>query len=125
MAIQQKTLPATIAAGQALSNAILVGDFTLCGLYIPAGWTGTGAITWQTSFDGGNTFVELNDSTGAAVSLPATTAAGTYYALDLRNPNLAGLTLVKLRSGTVGAPVNQASQMILQVITRRFNPAAP
>lgn len=124
MSIQQKTLPATILAGQSLSNAVLVGDFTLCGLYIPAGWT-AGAITWQTSFDGGNTFVEVNDSTGAAVSLPSTTAASTYYALDLRNPSLAGLVLVKIRSGTVGAPVNQASQMVVQVVTRRFNPAGP
>jgi len=102
-----------------------VGDFTLCGIYIPSGWTGTGAITWQTSFDGGNTFVEVNDSTGAAVSLPTATAASTYYALDLRNPSLAGLVLVKIRSGTVGTPVNQASQMVVQVVTRRFNPAGP
>ena len=121
MSVAQKYMPATIAAGGSLSNAVLLGDYTLSGLLFPAGWTAA-SISYQTSFDGGLTWYELNDSTGAAISLPATTAAGTYYAIDVRNPSLTGLTMIKIRSGSVGTPVTQASARVVQVIGRRIYP---
>ena len=121
MSIALKTVPATIQAGQSLSSPVLLGDYTLCGMFFPAGWT-TGAITMQVSFDDGATYVELNDSSGTAVSLPASASANTYYAIDPRNANLAGATNIKIRSGTVGAPVTQAAAVTVKVIGRRLYP---
>lgn len=122
MSVAQKFIPATIAAGQSLSNAVLLGDYTLSGILTPSNWTGAGGLSYQTSFDGGNTWFELNDSTGAAVSLPTATAASTYYAIDVRNPSLTGVTMIKIRSGSVGTPVNQTTASVLQVVGRRIYP---
>lgn len=121
MSIGLKRIPATIQAGQSLSNGVLVGDYTVCGLYFPAGWTGAG-ISYQISFDDGATWVELNDSTGGAVTLPAASAASSYYAIDVRDKSLTGVTMLKLRSGTLAAPVNQAATSIVYVVCRRIYP---
>lgn len=122
MSVVLKNVLATIAAGASLSNGVLLGDYTLCGLFFPAGWTGTGAITAQISFDDGNTWQELNDATGAAVSVLAATAASKYYAIDVRDKNLTGVTMIRLRSGTVGAPVTQTNQVVVNVVGRRIYP---
>jgi hypothetical protein len=122
MSIAQKTIPATFAAGQSLSNGVLLGDYTLCGFYFPAGWTGAGAITYQISVDNGLTWYELNDDAGAAVSVPAATAASKYYAINPDNAYLTGATMLKLRSGTVAAPVVQTAGCVVTVVGRRIYP---
>ena len=122
MSVAQKTLPATIAAGQSLSNGVLLGDYTLAGVLTPPNWTGTAGLSYQISFDSGNTWYELNDSTGAAVSLPSATAPSTFYAIDVRNPSLTGVTMIKIRSGSVGTPVTQTTASLLQVVGRRIYP---
>jgi hypothetical protein len=119
MSIVQKAIPVTIAAGASLSSGALLGDSTICAVYFPTGWT-TAAITWQVSFDDGNTWVELGDATGAPVSLPASAVAATYYTIDPRNASFTGVTMLKLRSGTAGAPVTQAAAQVVKVITRRM-----
>lgn len=121
MSVALKRIIATIPAGQSLSNGVLLGDYTLSGLYFPAGWTAA-AISYQISFDDGLTWVELGDTTGAPVSLPAATAASTYYAIDVRDKNLTGVTMIKLRSGTAAAPVVQAAAAQVIVVGRRIYP---
>lgn len=122
MSVTQKVLAASIGAAQNVSNGILIGDYCICGLIFPANWTGTPGITWQISVDNGVTWYELNDDTGAAVSEPAATAAGKYYAINPFQVSLTGAVLVKLRSGTVAAPALQTNAVVVQVVTRRIYP---
>lgn len=119
MSTAVKYMPVTIPSGQSLSNGALLGDYSLCGLLFPAVWTAAG-LTYQISFDGGTTFVNLNDSTGTEVALPASPAAGKYFAIDPFNSSLTGITLLKLRSGTAAAPVNQAQDTTVIVVGRRI-----
>lgn len=121
MARHSKTAPASIPPGQALSGGVLLGDYTLCGIAVGSPWTAA-AISYQVSFDMGNTWVELNGSNGLPVALPGTTAAGVYYAIDVRNPSLTGVTMVKIRSGTLAAPVVQAAGGSITVVMRLVYP---
>lgn len=106
-------IPAVIAIGTALSPEADLGAGTLVGVAMPAAWTAA-AITFQVSSDGGVTWNEMTTSAGAAVSF--TVAASQYIAVD---PTLwRGVNAVKVRSGTSGAPVNQAAQATVTLITR-------
>jgi len=62
----------TIAAAATISSAIDLKIDTLCGIYIPAGFTGT-TITFSASYDATN-YSPVKDGAGAAVSY--TCAAG-------------------------------------------------
>jgi hypothetical protein len=125
MSVALKKIPAKFAAGASLSAGVLLGDYTLCGLYFPAGWTAAN-ISMQISFDDGATWVELNDAAGSAVVLglpgPTTTQPSTYYSIDVRQPNITSVTMMKLRSGLVGAPVAQPNAPTVMVVGRRIYP---
>jgi len=106
-------LPATIAAGQAISAEIDLGAMTLVGIVMPPAWTAAG-MTFQISPDGGATWVEHTNSAGAATNFVV--GGGQYIAVD---PALwRGVYSMKVRSGTVGAPVNQTVGAALQLICR-------
>lgn len=103
--------PAAIAAGAALTGQINLGVETLHGILIPSNWTAAG-LTFQVSIDGGATFYEMNDVTGAAVTM--TVAEGTYVAVD---PTLwRAVNCFKIRSGTLGSPVDQVSAVTLNLV---------
>ena len=123
MSAALKAIPLTIASGQSLSNGALLGDYTLCGINFPAGWT-TAAVTFQLSFDDGATWVNLSDNTGTEVQVITSALASKYYALDPRDKNLAGLALIRLRSGTSATPVVQASAVTVNVVGRKMNAVA-
>lgn len=96
-------LPVTIPVGGALSPEINLGAQTLHGIVIPATWTAA-ELTFQVSIDGGATWHEMNDATATAVSCAVT--AGDYAALD---PDLwRSINCLKIRSGTLAVPVDQA-----------------
>jgi len=114
MAINQAQIPALIASGTSLSGAIALGDGTLCGIAMPAGWDAA-ALSFQVSVDGGTTWGEMQTIT-AAVSVTA--AAGQYIALD---PAIwRGLNLLKVRSGSLASAVNQTADRTLTLQTRRL-----
>src|SRR4051794_17824191 len=98
--------PGTITSGTALSSPIAIGADTLEGIAMPAAWT-TANITFQTSFDGGTTWLELINDAGTAVTL--TGAAAGSFILLATTPKYAwrGVNLIKVRSGTSGSPMNQ------------------
>ena len=121
MAKHSKTASGSIGAGQSLSNGVLLGDYTLAGIAIGSPWTAA-PITYQASFDYGNTWQELNNSAGTAVSIPSSTTAGTYYAIDVRDPSLTGVTMLKVRSGTVASPVVQTAGGSFFVVMRLVYP---
>lgn len=104
---------ATIAAGTSLSAAVGLGIKTLVGIVMPAAWT-TAGLTFQSSVDGGQTFVELLGSTGTALGL--TVAASQHIAVD---PALwRSVNNIIIRSGTLGSPVNQVAQASLILLVK-------
>lgn len=105
-------ISATIASGTSLSGAAALGAKTLVGIAMPAGWDAAD-LTFQVSADGGTTWLEMQ-SGSAAIDLKA--AAGQYVAVD---PALwRGVNMVKVRSGTSGAAVNQTADRVLSLIVR-------
>lgn len=101
----------TIASGQSLTDAIVLGGRVLVGVVMPASWTAA-SLTFQASIDG-STWVNVYDSEGTEVS--ATAGAGTYVAFA--NPILfAGVNRMKVRSGTSGTAVNQGAERTLYLM---------
>jgi hypothetical protein len=112
MAAGLEPIVATIASGTALSAAVPLGAKTLHGIAMSAGWDAA-ALTFQVSYDGGTTFQEMQ-STSAVVSYTA--AAAQFIAID---PAIwRGINMIKVRSGTSGAPVNQTADRTLNLIVR-------
>lgn len=103
---------ATIAAGQSLSGPVAIGPQTLVGIQMPATWTAA-VLTFQVSLDGGATWQENYDANGE-VTFQA--AAGQYIAVDYAQ--WGGVAMLQVRSGTVGAPVNQTSAAVIGLVAR-------
>jgi hypothetical protein len=112
------TLTATVPNGAtALSSAIFIGEKVICGIKMSAAWS-TAALTFQWSFDG-ETWAELMDSNGTAISVAAP-AQGTQFTLD--PSDFAAVVWVKVRSGTANTPVNQGADRVLTLFARKFYP---
>lgn len=79
---------------------------------MPAAWNAA-AFTFQVSADG-LTFVELVDAAGAAVTV-ATPTVSTAVQLPAA---CAAAQYLKIRSGTLGAPVNQGAERVLKVVAK-------
>lgn len=112
----QEQFPAAIALGAALSAQVDIGGYTLVGIMVPSTWT-TAAITFQGSPDGGTTWGEVTDITGVPIEVTSLTG-GTAYFVALDPAKFRGLRSLKVRSGTVGAPVAQISAVSLMLLTR-------
>lgn len=93
---QLVSVPCTIANTAQESAAIDLAGFTLCGILLPAAFTGT-AITFEVSDSLAGTFVALK-STTSGTALSYTVAQGTYAALDPKD--FQGVNFLKLKSGT-------------------------
>ena len=107
-----ETITATIASGASLSEATALGAKTLCGIAMPAAWDAA-VLTFQVSADG-TTWLEMQ-TTSAAVSYTA--AASQYLAFD---PAIwKGINLVKVRSGTLGAAVNQTLASAIGLVVKQ------
>lgn len=102
----------TIAASAALSGAANLGGLHAVGILMPSGWTAAN-LTFQASVDG-ETYYDVYDKTGAELSVTAGTSR--YIQLDLGL--FAGFNFLKVRSGTTGTPVNQASARTVSIIAR-------
>ena len=102
---------ANISIGQSLSGAVQLTGLLVVGIVIPAEWTAAN-LTFQASADGA-TYNDLYDDIGTEKTVTA--AAARYIII---NPtDFAGIELLKVRSGTSGAPVAQAAarELILMV----------
>lgn len=86
---------ATIASGQTVSAAIPTAGLSLCGVQLPAAFTGT-TLTFQGSVDG--TTYQVIKSTTSGTSLSYTVAQGTFAAID--PTPFYGLSYIKLVSGS-------------------------
>lgn len=103
----------TIASGASLSDAIDVrGVRAPAVIEMPASWTAA-ALTFQTSYDG----VTFKDYYSLVSEVSATSAAASR-SIFLPINEFAGIRFLKIRSGTSAAPVNQAAERVLKLITR-------
>ena len=104
---------AAIAINTAVSGAVVLPPAEyLCGIQMPAAWT-TADITFQASYDG-TTYYDLYDQDGNEITISA--AASRFIIL---NPdNFWGFHWLKVRSGTMGTPVNQAAARTVVLLTR-------
>lgn len=85
-----------IANGQQSSAAFNCGGMALCGILLPAAFTGT-ALTFEVSSAIDGTFVPLK-STTSGTALSYTVAQGTYCALDPKD--FQGVQFLKIKSGS-------------------------
>ena len=117
MSLALKRTLVTIASGTSLSPGILLGDKALCGIQFSAAWTAAN-LTFQISFDDGATWTDLYDDAGIETTMAPAAPAGKYLAIDASL--FMGITMIKIRSGTTAAPVVQAADRALTVVSRKF-----
>lgn len=108
-----EAVPVTISSGQSLSAAADLGGLRLFGIVMPSAWA-TANLTFQMSHDGGSTWSNVYDASGN--ELTATAGTSRFIALD--PANFAAVTMLKVRSGTSGTPVNQGADRVLQLVLR-------
>lgn len=84
-----------IALGQTESAAINCGGMALCGIKLPATFTGT-ALTFEMSDAIDGTYVPVTSSSGSAISY--TVAANKYAAIDPKD--FQGINFLKIKSGS-------------------------
>lgn len=123
----------TIANGASLSDAYDIGENeTLTGIILPA-WTSaaltltagnpgtmTPAYNWggpngTTEFRDGLTYVGVVDESTDAEFAVAAATGGIYIAID--GTKLAGLQYIRVRSGTQAAPVVQAAERLITIVS--------
>lgn len=90
------TSPVVIANGQQESGAQDCGGLSLCGILIPAAFTGT-AITFEMAATLTGTYVPVK-STISGTALSYTVAQGAYYAIDPKD--FSGVQFLKIKSGS-------------------------
>lgn len=88
------SIPVTIASGQGLSAVIPTEGFSLCGIQIPAAFTGT-ALTFQACATASGTFQPVYNSAGA---VSYTVAQGRYIAIDPKD--FQGIAFLIIVSGS-------------------------
>lgn len=117
----RNAIKVTIPNGAALSNAIGVGADRIVGIVMPTDWTAAN-LTLQAAVDQSATnppvitWGNVVDDAGAELVLAAAPDADEYVAIADSRALLA-LGVVRIRSGTAGAPVNQAAERVLYLIT--------
>lgn len=89
----------TIANGQTETDALTLNGFVLCGILLPAAFTGT-TITFEVASAIGGTYVPLK-STIAGTLLTYTVAPSTYAAIDPKDFH--GVQFLKIKSGSAEA----------------------
>lgn len=89
------TIQATILNGQTESSIVDLKGTTSAVLYIPASFTGT-SISFQTSFDNGDTFFVLQDGNGNPVS----PSVSPSISVPLSPQQFYGIRLLKIVSGS-------------------------
>lgn len=89
------SLSAVIASSAQISTIIECGGLALCGVLLPATFTGT-ALTFNASVDGTNFFPVHSTTSGTALSY--TVAQGTYCAIDPKD--FYGVNYLIIKSGS-------------------------
>ena len=106
-----------IANGASLSATVALGSGVrqLVGIQMPAAWTAA-SLTFAVSSDDA-TFVPLYWD-GSEYTVAAAGGAAASLGVSLEPSAFASWPFVRIRSGTVGTPVNQGAERTLVVLTR-------
>lgn len=108
---------ATIADGASLSDAVDLGaGLSLVGIVVPSTWTAA-PISFAASLTLVGTYYPLYTAAGAEV-VTGSIAGGTAVWIALDPADFAGIRYLKLRSGTVAAPVTQSGGDTLVLVVR-------
>lgn len=119
-------LPVTINSGEAVSHsadlsafALNKDNFRLFGIVMPSVWTAAN-LTFQASFDSGLTWYDIYDAdtTTGGTNYEVAASASRYIPID--PTPFSATPMIKVRSGTVATPVNQAADRILALILRSY-----
>lgn len=110
------TKTVTIADSASLSGAIDLGDYTLCGIIVPSGWS-TATISFAASDSLAGTYYPVYSSSGAEVVTGSITG-GTAVWVALDPADFAGIRYLKVRSGTSAAATNQSGGDTLTLVVR-------
>lgn len=97
-------LPAAIANGESLSAAVDIRGHRLVAIRQPASCEGT-TFSLQASYDGGNTYEDVQTPSAEWQVTKSGTAAQFIYLDDTKA--VVGPTHLKIRSGLSGAATNQ------------------
>lgn len=117
----RNAIPFTIENGAALSDELGVGADRIVGIVMPTDWTAAN-ITLQAAVGQSATnppvitWGDVVDDAGTELVLATAPSADEYVAIADTRPLLA-LGVVRLRSGTVGVPVNQGAERTGYLIT--------
>lgn len=105
-----------IANGAALSNAVNLANVgRVVAIQMPAAWTAAG-LSFSASADGSTYGPDIVNDAGTAATVTAT--ADDYIALAQTQRDLVNAAkFLKVRSGTSGAPVNQAADRDIILVT--------
>ena len=110
---QERT--AVIAAGNSLSSGVKLGGMPLVGIEVDGDWAAA-QVTFQYSRDGGTTWFDVKDD-GVEYVVAALTGPDAS-AVDFRL--FLGYDLIRVRSGTAGAPVAQAAGTTVTLLGRKM-----
>lgn len=111
-------LAATISSGGTVSTTIDMSRYVLAAIVMPSAWT-TAAITFLAAARKGDTFVPVYDDAGTEVTIPSTVALPDRIIVNKAVlEQLAGLTYLRLRSGTNASPVSQAADRTIYLLVK-------
>lgn len=109
----------TIASGASLSASIYIGAGEPEAVEMPGAWDAA-VLTFQASIDG-TTFLDLYDDAGNEVALAV--QPNQHVAIGeggaAKTEHFRGVTYMKIRSGTAGAPVNQGAARTLTLVIKK------
>jgi len=106
-----KTGRVVIPAGQSESSMLQLETETIVGIYMPPAWDAAD-LAFANSPDGVN-FSDMHEF-GSLITVQAD--GGQYVALDF--PKFVGVSFLKLKSQSGGAPVNQSAERVLMPVFR-------
>lgn len=112
------TAVATILSGAAVSDAIDLKDYVIAALMIPSAWTAA-ALTFTGCDTPGGAFLPLYDDAGTEVTVAsASVAADRILVNKAVLEQLAAVRWLKIRSGVLATPVNQAADRVIKVMLK-------
>lgn len=113
-----------IASGASLSASTDISNLVVVSVIVPGTWTAASMTFAAADQRGGNkgvtlAFEPVYDDTGTEVSISATAlGTGTRFVTFRNSDTMAGVALVKVRSGTSGTPVTQSQATPITLVCR-------
>ena len=108
-----------ISAGESISTVLDKSHYSYMAISLPSDWT-TAAITFLACDTIDGTFQQVVHSTDASeVNIPSV-AASKFIVLDTEFLEaIIAIPYLRIRSGTLNAPVNQVAEANIKIILRR------